>query len=41
MELGYLYRPHRPLTPLAQRYLELLKADVAPRRDEPAARRFG
>lgn len=39
MELGYLYRPHRPLTPLAQRYLELMKADVAPWRDEPAAAR--
>lgn len=39
MELGYLYRPERPLTPLAQRYLELMKADVAPWRDEPAAAR--
>lgn len=39
MELGYLYRPHRPLTPLAQRYLELLKADVAPWRYELAAAR--
>lgn len=39
MELGYLYRPERPLTPLAQRYLELMKADVAPWCDEPAAAR--
>ena len=38
MELGYLYRPERPLTPLAQRYLELMKADVAPWRDESATR---